>query len=99
MSSATNRIFSFGPYYLDPEEHTLLRDGVPISLKPKVFDLLLVFLNSPGRLLTKDELFRQLWPQVAVEDHNLAVAVHELRKALGDASQYIATVPRLGYRF
>lgn len=86
MSSPARRIFSFGPYFFDPEEHTLLREGTPISLKPKVFDLLLIFVHNPGRLLTKDELIRRLWPDVAVEDHNLAVAVHELRKALGETS-------------
>lgn len=104
MNAPTKRIFSFGPFLLDPEEHTLLREGAPISLKPRVFDLLLIFLENPGRLLAKEELIGRLWAQVAVEDHNLAVAVHELRKALGDTSNsgqphYIETVPRIGYRF
>lgn len=103
MNTHTKRIFSFGPYLLDPEEHMLLRDGVAIALKPRVFDLLVIFVENSGRLLTKEDLIGRLWPQVAVEDHNLAVAVHELRKALGDKSpsgqQYIETVPRIGYRF
>jgi DNA-binding winged helix-turn-helix (wHTH) protein/TolB-like protein len=73
---------------------------VPIS--GKVFDTLVVFVENPGRLLTKDELIERLWPDEFVEEGNLTRNVSSLRKALGDTNRhhrYIATIPGHGYRF
>jgi eukaryotic-like serine/threonine-protein kinase len=80
----------------------LLRDGAPVSISPKCFDILLLLLQSEGRLLTKEEIMRQVWPDSFVEEANLTVNISALRKALGDSGEgerYIETVPKSGYRF
>jgi DNA-binding winged helix-turn-helix (wHTH) protein len=62
----------FGPFLLDGRERLLQRDGEPVPLPPKAFDLLEVFVEEPGRLLTKDELLKRLWPDTYVEESNRA---------------------------
>jgi DNA-binding winged helix-turn-helix (wHTH) protein len=92
----------FGPFVLDPSEHLLLRDGQPISLTPKVFDLLCVLIANSGHLVEKDQLLTELWSDSFVEEANLNRSVSVLRKVLGDhpgKQKYIETVPKLGYRF
>jgi len=94
--------YVFGPFDLDTEKHLLVRDGVPIALPPKCFELLCILIRSHGRLIEKDHLMRQLWPNTFVEEANLSNLIAVLRKALGDSpaqSHYIQTVPKLGYRF
>jgi Tol biopolymer transport system component/DNA-binding winged helix-turn-helix (wHTH) protein len=70
-------------------------------LTPKAFDLLAAFVEQPGRLLSKDELLKQVWPDTFVEESNLAYHVFVLRKALGEQfdGPYIETIPKRGYRF
>ncbi|NOT61099.1 MAG: tetratricopeptide repeat protein [Acidobacteria bacterium] len=75
---------------------------VAISLTPKAFETLLYFVENPQRLLTKNELIAKLWPDSFVEESNLAQNVSALRRALGESpseTQFIETVPKLGYRF
>jgi DNA-binding winged helix-turn-helix (wHTH) protein/tetratricopeptide (TPR) repeat protein len=98
----SGRFYNFGPFQLDTEEQVLLRDGRPLSLQPKVFDLLVVLVENSGHVLTKNELMRVVWADSFVEEGNLAVSIHEIRKVLGgkeDGNGYIETVPRRGYRF
>ena len=95
-------IYQFGPFELDPGEHRLLRDGADVCLQPKTFEILRVLVEHAGRLLTKDELLRQVWPDTLVEESNLNKNISLLRKALMDCTSgpcYIETVPRVGYRF
>ncbi len=102
MSEQSGRQYNFGPFHLDADQHLLTGNGQAIGLPPKCFDLLCLLVNSPGRLLEKDELIRTLWPGTFVEEANLSNLIALLRKALGDspaAAQYIRTVPKLGYRF
>lgn len=71
-------------------------------LTPKVFETLYCFVTNPGRLITKDEFLKEVWPNTFVEEVNLAVNVSALRKALGDSPKdcrYVATIPGRGYRF
>ncbi len=94
--------YRFGPFVLDTVSFRLYRSGSPVPLSPKSADLLLYLLARPSTLVTKDELFKALWPDVAVTDNALTQAVSELRQALGDdpaAPAYIQTVARRGYRF
>jgi TolB-like protein/DNA-binding winged helix-turn-helix (wHTH) protein len=73
-----------------------------VPLTPKVFDLLRLLVQNSGRLVEKDELLREIWPDSFVEEGNLNRNVSILRKVLGeDASGqlYIETVPKRGYRF
>jgi TolB-like protein/DNA-binding winged helix-turn-helix (wHTH) protein/Tfp pilus assembly protein PilF len=102
MSLAEKEIYNFGHFTLDPAERALSCEGKPLSLTPKAFDTLLYLVRNPGRLLTKDELLKQVWPGTFVEEVNLAVNISVIRKALGENPQdcrYIATVPGRGYRF
>jgi DNA-binding winged helix-turn-helix (wHTH) protein/TolB-like protein/Tfp pilus assembly protein PilF len=96
-------IYEFGPFRLDTAERRLTRGGRPIPLTGKAFDLLIVLVSNSGRLLSKDELMRALWPGRIVEENNLTVNMSALRKALRDSkagsSRYVETVPRVGYRF
>jgi Tol biopolymer transport system component/DNA-binding winged helix-turn-helix (wHTH) protein len=95
-------VYEFGPFRLDPAERLLLRAQQPVPLKPKAFDLLVLLVERPGRLLTKQELMDALWPATAVEEGNLTHTISTLRKALGDGQngdQFIETVPTRGYRF
>ncbi len=95
-------IREFGTFRLDPAERLLLRDGHPVALTPKAFDLLLYLVNRPGRLVEKRTIMAAVWPDAIVEEGNLASTVSALRKALGDDGDEqcaIATVPTRGYRF
>lgn len=94
--------YRFGPFVLDGGAYRLLRDGEIVPLSPKIIDLLLYLAARPSALVSKDELFKALWPDVAVTDNALTQAVSELRQALGDdaaSPTYIQTVARRGYRF
>src|SRR5258706_9911625 len=92
-------LFEFEPYKLNARERVLRRDGKPISLNPKVFDILLVLVENSGRVLTKSELLERVWPDTAVEESNLARHVSTLRKILKADGRYIETIPWRGYRF
>ena len=98
----TAATYRFGPYLLDGASYRLARDGEVIPLSPKIIDLLLYLAARPSTLVSKDELFRALWPDVAVTDNALTQAISELRQALGDDAakpKYVQTVARRGYRF
>lgn len=103
-------IYAFGPFELDIRRHVLTRDGRPVALTPKGFELLLILARSGGRALPRQELVAALWPDTFVEEGNLSYQVSLLRKALGDArpdsqakadpaEAWIETVPKVGYRF
>jgi eukaryotic-like serine/threonine-protein kinase len=95
-------LYAFGNFRCDPRDHLLLCEDKPISLAPKSFEILVALIQSNGKLLTKDELMRRVWPDSFVEEANLTVNISALRKVLGDApggQQYIETVPKMGYRF
>ena len=87
----------FANFELLASERLLLRDGQPVPLRAKTFDLLHVLAERAGRLVTKDELLRLVWPDVIVEENNVATQIVVLRKVVG--GELIATVPGRGYRF
>jgi DNA-binding winged helix-turn-helix (wHTH) protein/TolB-like protein/Tfp pilus assembly protein PilF len=102
MSAASGSIFVFDQFMLAPEERLLWRDGKPVALTPKTFDLLVVLVANSGHLVGKDELLQKVWPDSFVEEVNLSVNISSLRKALGDdqtLTRFIETVPKRGYRF
>jgi len=102
MSRQVKQLYEFGPFCLDPVEHTLFRDGRPIPLRPKVFDLLLVLVENRGHLLDKDQLMSAVWAEQFVEEGNLNKNISMLRQALGESDSgagFIETVPKRGYRF
>src|ERR671919_157443 len=94
--------YKFGPFLVDGGAYRLIKDGENVPLSPKIIDLLLFLAARPSVLVSKEELFRALWPDVAVTDNALTQAVSELRQALGDDPtnpKFVQTVARRGYRF
>src|SRR6266571_1984426 len=92
----------FGPFRLDPEHACLWGAAQAIPLPPKAFAVLHYLVAHPDRLVSKDELLDAVWPDTAVSEAVVRVAIGALRKVLGDMAQpprFIATVPRRGYRF
>ncbi len=102
MDPKTNHIYEFGAYRIDGSERQLTREGVPVPLPPKVFDVLLVLVENHGHIVGKDELMSKVWADTFVEDANLTVNISALRKVFSgdtDESRFIETVPKRGYRF
>ena len=95
-------MFRFGPFSLDTRTRQLLRDGQEVSLSPKAFQLLLLLVENRSRAMSRNELQQQLWPSTFVLDTNLAGLIAEVRRALqdtADASAFVRTMHRFGYRF
>jgi TolB-like protein len=93
---------TFGPFVFDVQRGRLLRDGRPLALGSKGLHLLQVLIAAHGKVVAKNELMRAVWGDAAVEDSNLSVQIAALRKQLGpmpDGGEWIATIPRVGYRF
>src|SRR5215203_5621818 len=99
MAPLSNPCYRFGPYRLDLTDRLLYRDTHAVPLSPKVFDTLLIFVTSSGRVLPKEALLKQLWPETFVEEGTLTQYISLLRKALGENGQWIENLPRRGYRF
>jgi DNA-binding winged helix-turn-helix (wHTH) protein/TolB-like protein len=96
------RFHDFGPFRVDTSRRLLVRHGNPVPLTPKAFDILMVLLRNPGRVVEKDELMRLVWPGTVVEENNLTRNISSLRKALEDGPsehRYIVTIPGRGYQF
>lgn len=94
--------FAFGPFVLDPGAGTLLRDGSPVAIGHRGLNLLAALVGRSGEILGKAELMDAAWPDMAVEEGNLTVQISQLRRLLAPAEnggEWIATVPRVGYRF
>ena len=102
MEQTQNQTYEFGRFRLISADRVLLREGEPVALTPKVFDILLALVENGGRVVEKDDLMKRVWPSTFVEEGNLTQNISLLRKALGETPngiQFIETVPRRGYRF
>jgi eukaryotic-like serine/threonine-protein kinase len=103
MNSSDDCRYEFGPFVLDPREQKLTRDGIPVSLPPKDFDILVALVRRAGSLVEKEVLVKEVWPDDRfVEEANVSRRVYAVRRALGDeenVGSYIETVPKRGYRF
>jgi predicted ATPase/DNA-binding winged helix-turn-helix (wHTH) protein len=92
--------YQFADFILEPGRAALLRAGEEIKLRPKVFDALRYLVENRGRVVPKEELIENLWPEAFVTDDSLVQCMVELRRALDDRAQEILkTVPRRGYIF
>ncbi len=92
----------FDRFRLDPDHACLWCEAQAIMLPPKAFAVLHYLVTHPDRLVSKDELLDAVWPETAVSDAVVRVAIGALRKVLDDTTQpprFIATLPRRGYRF
>jgi TolB-like protein/DNA-binding winged helix-turn-helix (wHTH) protein len=91
----------FGPFAFDSGTSTLWRDGALVPLGRRAAAILLALLESGGGVVGKETLMERGWPGAIVEESNLVVQVATLRKILGarpGGTEWIATVPRVGYR-
>lgn len=98
------RIILFGPFELDVQTGELRKHGVRIRLHEQPFRILVMLLNQPGEMVSRDDLRKVLWPNDTVVefDHGINAAIQRLRDALGDSAdtpRYVETLPRRGYRF
>ncbi|MEQ1765160.1 MAG: winged helix-turn-helix domain-containing protein [Pyrinomonadaceae bacterium] len=96
------RHFEFAEYRLNPHERLLTKNEKRVALTPRILDLLIVLVEHDGELVTKEALLDSIWADNFVEEGNISRAVSTLRKNLGtqaNGSDFIETVPKLGYRF
>ena len=106
MDNSASRVlrYRFGPFELDPEEGSLARNGSRVKVQDLPYRLLVMLLERPGEIVTREEVRQRLWPvNTFVEfDNSLGVAIRKVRDALNDdveAPRYVETIPRRGYRF
>lgn len=92
-------VHHFAGFILDPIRGVLLSDdGRELSLRPKSFALLRLFIENPRRLLSRDEIMRSIWPNVVIGEDGIDQCVRDIRLALGDREQHVVrTVRRRGY--
>jgi TolB-like protein/Tfp pilus assembly protein PilF len=95
-------LYKFAGFELDTNNFVLSKLGEPIAIEPQVFDLLSYFMANSQRLVTRDELFVQVWPGKIISDTTLSGHIKHVRKALGDSGQeqlFIKTIHGRGYQF
>src|ERR1700680_2870827 len=96
--------YRFGAFEADASTGELRRQGIRIKLNAQPFQVLLMLLERPGDLLTREEISRELWPDGTFVDYEDGVnsAVNRVREALGDPAsnpRFVETLARRGYRF
>ena len=95
-------IYQFGEFRIEALARTVRREKEIVTLNRRAFDVLLYFVLNPGRVLTRDELLKNVWQDTFVDENTLAQSISALRRALeerpGDNS-YIVTLPGRGYQF
>jgi DNA-binding response OmpR family regulator len=87
----------FGRFCAIPHSRQLLMDGRPQEIGGRAFDLLMVLLKSNGGIVSKDEILKEVWPSMVVEECNLRFQIKSLRRALGSHGDMIKTIVRRGY--
>jgi len=95
-------LYNFDRFCLDANRRELLRDGVPVSVEPKVFDLLVCLVGQRERVVSKDDLIKTVWDGRIVSESALATCINAARVAVddnGEEQRYIKTLPRKGLRF
>jgi DNA-binding winged helix-turn-helix (wHTH) protein/tetratricopeptide (TPR) repeat protein len=96
------QVFLFGEFRVDPQDRTLRRNDAPVVLNRRAFDVLLYLVQNPGRVVTKEELLKSIWPGAFVDENNLTQSMSALRRALEEhpgRHNYIATLSGRGYQF
>jgi len=96
--------YRFGPFEINAGESSLSRNGTRIKIQDLPYRLLLMLVERPGEIVSREEVRQHLWPEnTFVEfDNSLGVAIRKIRDALNDnaeAPRYVETLPRRGYRF
>jgi len=102
MPPQQNAVYRFGEFEVNPGSRSLTRNQTPVTLSRRSFDLLLYFVQNEGKILSKEELLRNIWPDAFVDENSLAKSISVLRKALDEGSSdrsFILTLPGRGYQF
>jgi eukaryotic-like serine/threonine-protein kinase len=95
-------ILQFGEFQIDALARVLRREGDVLALNRRAFDVLLYLVQNSGRILSHDELLKNVWPDTFVDENSLAQSISGLRRALGEKpgdNSYIITLPGRGYQF
>jgi predicted ATPase/DNA-binding winged helix-turn-helix (wHTH) protein len=93
---------TFGPFRLDAKQRRLEKDGHPLPISARAFDILVALVEQAGTIVSKNDLIARVWPGINVDEGSLRVHVASLRKALGDGEadvRYLTTVSGQGYCF
>jgi predicted ATPase/DNA-binding winged helix-turn-helix (wHTH) protein len=92
---------SFGGFELSPARRSLLRNGRPVALGGRAFDVLVALVERAGHVVSKDELIAKVWPDIMVDEGSVRLHVASIRKALGESADatYVTTVVKGGYCF
>src|SRR5271154_4687835 len=102
MSMKAEGAFRFGKFQVDALARTLRREEAVVTLNRRAFDVLLYLVQNPGKVVSRDELLKNVWSESFVDENSLAQSVSVLRRALeekpGD-NDYIVTLPGRGYQF
>jgi len=98
------RCLRFGNFHLDLQREELFKDGTRVRLQGKVYQALVVLVEKPGEIVTREALRMRLWPSDTHVnyDANVNTTVNKLRQALGDSTEqptFVTTIPRKGYSF
>ena len=102
MDVLTAKTFFFGEFEINGAKRQLLKQGEPLALNSKAFEMLFVLVENHGQILSKDELLEKVWAGQFVEENNLTVHISALRKIFGEKKgkhQFILTIPGTGYSF
>jgi DNA-binding winged helix-turn-helix (wHTH) protein len=103
-SNRANGFFRFGAYEVDSASGELRKSGLRLRVQEQPFQVLLLLLERPGEVVTREELRQRLWPADTFVDfdHSLNTVINKLREALSDSAanpRFIETLARRGYRF
>lgn len=101
---AAERYLLFGPFQIDLQREELFKEGSRVRIPSKVFQMLLVLVERPGEIVTREALHARLWPRGTLVNYeaNVNTTVNKLRLVLGDSPgkpMYVETIPRQGYCF
>jgi DNA-binding winged helix-turn-helix (wHTH) protein len=104
MSGADKRIFRFGVFEADASSGELRKAGMRVRVQEKPFQVLVLLLERPGEVVTREELRQKLWPSDTFVDfdHSLNTIINKIREALDDSAanpRFIETLAKRGYRF
>ncbi len=88
----------YGDIQVDIEKHTALKNGVPVALTPKEFDVLVFFMRNPDVAITREQLLSNIWGfDFTGESRSVDIHVQQVRRKMGLQGKLI-TIPKLGYR-
>ena len=102
QSTNDDQVFLFGEFMLDPLDRTLRLGDTPVPIQDKPLDLLIYLIRNRGRVVSRDEVLREVWPDVAVGHQALRFAIHAARAAVGDDGRtqgVLKTFPGKGIQF